>query len=181
MPTWQKNLAIFGMDTHTHTHILIQVSRGEILSQITKYHILSLTLTLDLVKEKCKQLGFITYIIFIACILVSLVAQMVRSLPAVQETWVQYLYQEDPLERAMATHSSILAGRIPCTEDLSRLQSMGSRRVRHDCVTNTSYSTYILNTWKLSSIDFKYVSSLLNILTSEEYSMKQHIFYSDLF
>ena len=48
------------------------------------------------------------------------------------ETWVQSLGQEDPLEKEMATHYSILAGRIPWTEELGGLQSMGSQRVRHD-------------------------------------------------
>ena len=57
----------------------------------------------------------------------SLVAQMVKSLPAMQETWVQILGQEDPLEKEMATHSSILAWRIPRTEEPGRLQSMGSQ------------------------------------------------------
>ena len=56
---------------------------------------------------------------------------MVKSLPAMQETWVQYLRQEDPLEEGMATHSSILAWRIPWTEEPGELQSMGSHRVRH--------------------------------------------------
>ena len=55
-----------------------------------------------------------------------------------QETQVQSLGQEDPLEKGMATHSSILAWRIPWTEDLGRLQSMGSQRVRQDWVTNTN-------------------------------------------
>ena len=49
-----------------------------------------------------------------------------------QETWVQSLGQEDPLEKAVATHSSILAWRIPWTEELGGLQSMGSQRVGHD-------------------------------------------------
>ena len=49
-----------------------------------------------------------------------------------QETQVQHLGQEDPLEKEMATHSSILAWRIPCTEEPSRIQSVGSQRVRHD-------------------------------------------------
>ena len=62
----------------------------------------------------------------------SLVAQMVKSLPAVQETWVQSLGQEDPLEKEMATHSRILAWRIPWTEEPGGLQSTGSQRVRHD-------------------------------------------------
>ena len=64
----------------------------------------------------------------------SLVAQMVKNLPAVQETWVQSLVQEDPLEKGMATHSSILTWRIPWTEELDELQSLGSQRVRHDRV-----------------------------------------------
>ena len=54
-----------------------------------------------------------------------LVAQMVNSLPVTQETWVQSLGQEDPLEEEMATHSSILAWRIPVTEEPGRLQPMG--------------------------------------------------------
>ena len=58
----------------------------------------------------------------------SLVAQMVKNLPAVQETWVQFLGQEDPLEKGMATHSSILAWRIPWTEEPGRPQSMGPQR-----------------------------------------------------
>ena len=62
----------------------------------------------------------------------SLVAQMVKRLPAVQETRVQSLGWEDPLEKEMATHSSILAWKIPWTEEPGRLQSMGSQRVRHD-------------------------------------------------
>ena len=61
----------------------------------------------------------------------SLVAQRVKRVPAMQETWVRSLGQEDPLEKEMATHSSILAWRIPWTEELGGLQSTG-RRVRHD-------------------------------------------------
>ena len=66
-----------------------------------------------------------------------LVAQMVKNLPAAQEVWVQSLGQEDLLEKEMATHSSILVWRIPQTEEPDRLQSIGSRRVGHDGVTNT--------------------------------------------
>ena len=64
-----------------------------------------------------------------------MVAQMVKNLPAMQEAWVQSLGQEDPLEKGMATHSSILAFRIPWIEEPSELhtvQSMGSKRVGHD-------------------------------------------------
>jgi len=62
---------------------------------------------------------------------------MVKNPPALQETWVQSLGWEDPLEKAVATHSISLAWKIPRTEELCRLQSMGSQRVRHDCTTNT--------------------------------------------
>ena len=59
-------------------------------------------------------------------------AQMVKNLPVVRETWVLSLGREDPLEKGMAAHSSILAWRIPKTEESGRLQSMGLQRVRHD-------------------------------------------------
>ena len=59
-------------------------------------------------------------------------AQMVKNLTATQETWVQFLGWEDPLEKGMATSSSILVWRIPWTEEPCRLQSMGSQRVRLD-------------------------------------------------
>ena len=62
----------------------------------------------------------------------SLVALTVKNLPAVQETQVQSLGREDPLEKEMATHSSILAWRIPRTEDPGRLQSMELQRAGHD-------------------------------------------------
>ena len=62
----------------------------------------------------------------------SLVAQMVKNLPAVLKTWVQSLGQEDPLEEEMATHSTVLAWRSPWTEEPGKLQSMGLHRVRHD-------------------------------------------------
>ena len=57
---------------------------------------------------------------------------MVKNLPAIQETRVQSMDQKDPLEKGMATHSSILAWRIPCTEKPGGLQCIGSQRVRHD-------------------------------------------------
>ena len=62
----------------------------------------------------------------------SLAAQMVKCLPAMQETWVRSLGWEDPLEEEMATHSSTLAWKISWTEEPGRLQSMGSQRVRHN-------------------------------------------------
>ena len=71
-------------------------------------------------------------------------AQLVKSLSAVRETQVRSLGEEDPLEKEMATHSSILAWRIPWTEEPGGLQSMGSQRVGQDCVTKHSTSTYYL-------------------------------------
>ena len=65
--------------------------------------------------------------------------QMAKNLPAMQETQVWPLNWEDPLEEGMATHSSILAWRIPWTEKPGRLQSMGSQRVWHDWATNTCF------------------------------------------
>ena len=67
----------------------------------------------------------------------SLVAQRVTYLPAVQETQVRSMGQEDPLEKEIATHSSIIAWRITWTEKLCGLQSTGSQRVEHDRLTNT--------------------------------------------
>ena len=64
-------------------------------------------------------------------------AQTVKNLPAMRETWVQSLGREDPLEQRMATHSSVLAWRISRTEEPGGLQPLGSQRVSHDGVTNT--------------------------------------------
>ena len=74
-------------------------------------------------------MGFLYYVNKICH---SFVAQLVKNLPAMQETWVWSLGQEDPLEEGMATHSSILAWRISWTEEPGGLQSMGSERTRHD-------------------------------------------------
>ena len=58
--------------------------------------------------------------------------QTVKNVPAMHESWVQSLDREDPLEKTMETHSSILAWRIPWTEEPGRLQSRGSQRIGHD-------------------------------------------------
>ena len=70
----------------------------------------------------------------------SLVAQTVKRLPTMWETLVRSLGWEDPLEKEMATHSSILAWEIPRTEDPGSLQSMGSQRVRHNWATSLSFT-----------------------------------------
>ena len=59
-------------------------------------------------------------------------AQTIQNSPAMQETWVQSLGQEDAMEKRMATHASLLAWRVPWTEELGGLQSMGLQRVGHD-------------------------------------------------
>ena len=65
-------------------------------------------------------------------------AQLVKNLPAVQEILVQFLGREDPLEKGMATHSSIRVWRIPWTEEPGRLQSMGSQGVRQESAQSPS-------------------------------------------
>ena len=79
----------------------------------------------------------------------SLVAQMIKNPTAMQETWVQSLGQEDPLEKGMATHSGILAWRIPWTEEPSGLQTMGSQRVRHDWMTEQQQQYWFIILYKL--------------------------------
>ena len=71
----------------------------------------------------------------------SLVAQTVKCLPRVRETWVRSLGQEDPLEKEMATHSSTLAWKIPWTEERSRLQSMESQRVGHHWANSLHFTS----------------------------------------
>ena len=77
--------------------------------------------------------------LFFPIYLTLLVAQMITRLPTIQETWVQSLGQEDLLEKEMATHSSILAWKIPWMEEPGRLSSTGSQRVGHDWVTSLMY------------------------------------------
>ena len=82
----------------------------------------------------------------------SYLAQMVKRLPTTQETQVQSLGQEALLEKEMATHSSILAWRIPRAEEPGRLQSMRSQRVGHDWVTSLSFYILICPTFFLTNI-----------------------------
>ena len=87
----------------------------------------------------------------------SLVAQMVKNPPAMQDIWVQSLGQEDPLEKGMATYYSVLAWRIPWTEEPGGLESMGSQRSWHDWVTNT----FTLATFRVKQIALLYVVGLI--------------------
>ena len=72
-----------------------------------------------------------------------LVAQKIKCLPTMQETWVQSLGQENPLEKEMATHSSTVAWKIPWTEEPGRVQSMGSQRVGHDWVSSLHFKKHL--------------------------------------
>ena len=78
--------------------------------------------------------------IFTGC---SLVAQTVKRLPTMQDTWVWSLGWEAPLEKEMATHSSTLAWRIPWTEEPCRLQSVGSQRVGHNWATSLPSTSFL--------------------------------------
>ena len=99
------------------------------------------------------------YCISLICRSTSLVVQMGRNLPAMQETWVWSLNREDPLEKEMATHSSVLAWSIPWTEKPGWIQFTGSQRVRSNLATEqpTSYTYYITSAyWVL------YIHSLIS-------------------
>ena len=80
---------------------------------------------------------YIMYVDLYVCVCVCVCARSVCAQLLSRETWVWSLGQEDPLEKWMATHSSILAWEIPWTEGPGGLQSMGLQRVRHDWATNT--------------------------------------------
>ena len=87
--------------------------------------------------------------------LTDLVAQIVKNLPVMQENWVQFLGQEDPLEKGMATYSSIIAWRIPWMEDPGGLQSTGLLKVRHHWITNTFTKTIKFCHYKSNIFFFK--------------------------
>ena len=101
--------------------------------------------------DTTEQLHFLSFT-FVS--LTSLVAQMVKRLPTMWDTWVQSLGQEDLLEKEMATHSSILAWKIPWREEPGRLQSMGSQRVGHDWATSLSFSLLYICPWFLLQNNF---------------------------
>ena len=98
--------------------------------------------------------AYIFHIYIYICVWVSQDAQWVKSLPAIQETqemWVRSLDQEDPLEEGTATYSSILAWRIPWTEDPGRLQSVGSQRFEYvwsDLAAATAYMCACIHIYK---------------------------------
>ena len=112
----------------------MSVSERHLMKEIAKIHLTSTWIEdLSMSEEKMRQnVG--------QCWIWSLMAQTVKCLPAMWETWVRSLGREDPLEKEMATHSSTLAWKIPWMEEHGRLQSMGSQRVGHDWVTSLTHS-----------------------------------------
>ena len=116
---------------------------------------------------------------------------MVKNLPAVQQTWVWSLGWEDPMEEGMATHSSVLAWRIPWTEEPGGLQSMGSQRVRHDWsdLAGTQAWTFcsvqllghvclIAAPWTpacQASLSFTITRSLLKFMSTESLMLSNHL------
>ena len=92
----------------------------------------------------------------------SLVAQIVKNLPAMQETWVQSLGQEDPLEMGMVTHSSILAWRISWTEESGGLQSIGLQRLKQLACTHNSSKIILFIVCKLK-MDTKILLSVQSL------------------
>ena len=100
---------------------------------------------------------------------VSLVAQRVKCLPAMQETWVWSLGREDPLEKEMATHSSTLAQKIPWTEEPGRLQSLELQRVEHNWATSlfTLFSFYtVSSSWAGTMVNFFWIVPFISIKIS---------------
>ena len=95
----------------------------------------------------------------------SLVAQRLKRLPPVQQTRVWSLGGEDPLEKEMVTHSSILAWRIPWTEEPSRLQSMGSQRVGHDWATS-------LHFWNILKTPYRIAIKIIIIHSKKRFGEK---------
>ena len=100
------------------------------------------------------QLSDFTFTFLYILLIVSLVAQTVKHLPAMWETWLRSLGREDPLQKKMAMHSSALAWKIPWAEEPGKLQSMGSQIVRHKWATSLSFpfSVYSCHLFLVSSI-----------------------------
>ena len=106
----------------------------------------------------------------------SLVAQRLKHLPPMRETRVRSLAWEDPLEKEMATHSSILALRIPWTEEPGGLQSAGSQRVGHDWVTLLTYFRYADDTTLMAESEEELKSLLMKVREkSEKVGLKLNI------
>ena len=111
----------------------------------------------------------------------SLVAQMVKNLLAMQETWVRSLGWENPLEKGMATQSSIFAQRILWTEEPGKLQGMESQRVNHNWVTNTHTLNmcirYILYKILHNYMDIILYFTVLKVILNQLSSLRQNQYH----
>ena len=152
------------------THLLKKISwKVQIMQKRKSQNSSCITTTINILTYFSSYLSIIKHLLDLRIFLIlgcpyvelyaSLVAQMVKNLPAMQETQVRSLDWEDPLEKEMATHSSILAWRIPWTGKTVRLQSMGSQRVRHDWATNT-------HTWRII-MEFTQTTMWILLLNSQ--------------
>ena len=113
------------------------------------------------------------------------VAQMVESLPAKRDTWVQSPSQEDALEKELATHSSILTWRIPWTEEPGGLQSTGSQRVRHDWATFIWETNTQKTKWKAKNNPFPAQHSrtwlaYLRMVIGLRWGLPLHLFFKKM-
>ena len=108
----------------------------------------------------------------------SLIALTVKCLPTVCETRIQTLGREDPLEKEMATHSNILAWKIPWAEESGRLQSMESKRVGHDWATSLSLFTFILKDGLKKILLLFMSNSILPLFFSKSFTISDLIFRS---
>ena len=106
----------------------------------------------------------------------SLVAQRLKRLPAMQETWVQSLGQEDPLEKEMATHSSTLAWKMPWMEEPARLQSMRLQRVSQDWATS-NFLTNPEKAWWNCHLCKTSMSNLSCVLTWNKYTISLFLYH----
>ena len=114
----------------------------------------------------------------------SLVAQTVKRLPTMQETWVQSLGWEDLLKKEMGTHSSILAWKIPWMEEPGRLQSMGSQRVRRDWVNSLTHAddtTLMAESKELKSLLMKMKEEWKSWLKTQHSKNEDHDIWSNHF
>ena len=124
---WQSNVSVF-------VGCKLQVVHGVLKARILKWFTIPFSSGSHFVRTLHHDPNILAYFLFTTKYAEKrafLVAQMIKNLPVIQETWVGSLGREDPLKNDMASHSSILAWRILWTKKPGGLQSMGSRRVRH--------------------------------------------------
>ena len=145
---WETERARVRTHTHTHTHThnawLMEIDRIYNCMMSSFSGFLCLYLSVPAFSHHTFYYWLHRYY---QKVWASLVAQTVKCLPAMRETGVRFLGREDPLEKKMAIHSSVLAWKIPWMEEPGRLQSMGSQRVGHDWATSLSLHFIRITDW----------------------------------